>query len=247
MLSAISETMRNLFGPQAINGALASTVDETCEARAIISEATAQIRQWLAERQSLERELEVAKERQQSIRAQLDLVAPAAERAAKAREADAADRKKRMEAGNPCADTKLTDAVETAERELREAERNATAAEAALPALEELTREAQAALAQNIDAVDLAIWRRRLAELSLQLPEVRSAAAIVAEFATRVATLKDIGIRHRLYNTPRGSVPAEWSEVCTIEPPTVEPWSNGILAEIDYLRRLREDPEATFD
>ena len=146
MLTAIQRTMNGLFGPEAINGALAHVPDELGEAHAIISQASAEIRRRLGERKDLERDFEAAKEREQTIREQLELVAPATERAHRAHEADAADRQKRMEAGAPGSDPKLTAAVEAAERALREATRNAEAAEAALPALEAKTRDAHAAL-----------------------------------------------------------------------------------------------------
>jgi DNA repair exonuclease SbcCD ATPase subunit len=247
MLGTISETMRNLFGPQAINGALAHVPDELGEAHAIISQATAEIRRRLGERKGLERDFEAAKEREQTIREQLDLVAPALERVKRARDTEAADRRSRMESGAPGSDPKLVAEVEAAECALREVTRNAEAAEAALPALEEQTRDAQAALGRCAEGLDAAVWRRRVAEVSRELPEVRAAAAVLAAFSTRVEALKDVALRHKLYGTPNGSVPGEFSSLCSIAKPREFELRPVISAEIAYLRRLREDPDVAID
>ena len=253
MLGTISETMRNLFGPQAINGALASTVDETVEARATISEATAEIRRRLGERPALRQSIESARGLLESVREQLDLSRPALERVKRAREAEAAGRQESVRKGVPGADPELIAELENAQRDLREARRAESAAHAALGELEARLASAEGELRDSEAAIDAAVWRRRIAEFSLELPEVRAAAAIVSEFATRVAALADASRRWQIYRTPHGTVPKELFEACAITQynsdlqADVERLQPHMRAECAYLRRLREDPDATLD
>ena len=221
--------------------------DEIATARRTIAECNDTIRRCLADSKRLNGELEAARKHESSIRAQLDLVEPARARAREAKDADAADRKLRMQNGNVNADPALSKALDDAERAVREAERNAEAAADVLPGLAERVRELQWEIESTASRLDSAVWRRRMAELMLELPSVRAANALVSDFARRIVALKDIGASYNSYGTPGGYVPDDIIAACKVKQefddsemrPYVQP-------EVQYLKRLRTDPDATL-
>lgn len=209
--------------------------------RAVIAESNAAIRQHLAARAGLEQALEEARARVARAREQLDLAGPALERAREAKDADAADRERRAREGTFDSDPALVEALEHAERAVREAERTEDAARAALPSLEAQVRDAEEAIARGAEAIDSLVWRRRMAELALEFPEVQAAAQTVMRFKERIAALADVSLRHRLYSVPSGGIPEEFVKVG--ETYTSEKDRRRLIdAEVAYLRRLRSDP-----
>ena len=210
-----------------------SEQDELVAARTAIEAANAEIRQQVASRERLQRDLHRAQDLRDRARDQLGQVGPAEERLRAAQAASAGDRKARALAGTPGSDPALVQAIADAQRELENAQAAEEAAQAALPELEQRVREAADALAEASEAIDYAVWRRRMAEFSIELPEVRAAAAIVSDFARRIAALSDVNLRWKVYNTPHGSIPVELSDACAI--PTR--FSDTELREYIRLRR----------
>lgn len=226
----------------------ADNSDEMSVARTTIAEANAEIRECLADHKRLERAVKSARALAERARSQLELVGPASERARQAREADTADRQRRVQAGKLDFDSALSDAVERTEREVREAERAEAAARAVLPGLEERVRDADRELEHNGERIDSAVWRRRRAELMLELPQVRAANDVVANFARRLIALKHIGSEGRFYRVPSGSVPPECVEACKLKQEFSEAEMRlYIKPEVAYLQRLRTDPDTTLD
>lgn len=221
--------------------------DEIATARKTIAECNATIRKCLSESKRLNVELVTAREHEARIRDQLGLVEPARERAREAKDADAADRKSRMQKGEPGSDPALSKALDEAEQAVREAERNAEAAAEVLPGLAERVRELQWEIENTASRRDGAVWRRRMAELTLELPAVRAANALLSDFARRIVALKDIGASHNSYGTPGGYVPADIIAACKVkrefENAEMRPY---VQPEVQYLKRLRTDPDATL-
>lgn len=221
---------------------------EKAEARATIAAANEEIRQHIAGRVRLARDLEQARTLEERTREHLGLVGPAEERLRLAQEADAADRKRRALAGSPGHDPKLAAAIKKAQHEVEEAQAAEDAAEAALPALSAKVREAQDVIEFAAEQVDWAIWKRRMAELSLELPEVRAAASIVADFSRRIAALADVSLRHKLHGTPSGRIPDKFRDACAVPLRfTDTELQDYIRTERTYLKTLRTDPEAQPD
>ncbi len=231
MIGAIVERVGTFFGPSP---------------KAEIAEARKTIREQIAERPRLQRELEQAQVRFATAEAARDLVGPAQERVEAAKAAADADRRQRMLAGTPGIDQKLAAALERAERELAEAEQNEEAARSTLPTLKARVTEAQDALKTNAEAVDAAVWSIRVSELEAELPAVKEAVATVAAFQRQVAVLSDVGLRHKLYMAPGGSVPAELKRAADL--PKIDLSSASMQAEIraEYqrLRQMRSNPDA---
>lgn len=231
MIGTIVERVGTFFGPSP---------------RAEIASARETIRKQIAERPKLQRELEQAQEKQQTAEASLYISGPAQERVRVAKAAADEDRRQRMLAGTPGIDPKLAAALERAERELAEAEQNEEAARSTLPTLQARVAEAQDALKTSAELVDAAVWSIRVSELEAELPAVKEAVATVAAFQRQVAVLSDVGLRHKLYGTPAGSVPAELKRAADL--PKIDLSSASMQAEIraEYqrLRQLRSNPDA---
>lgn len=238
--------LSNLFpAPPLAAAAMAPSTDDVGDARAAIAEATQAIRRHREALEQAKATLEAARALEERTREQLELTGPAESRLAAAREADAEERKRRALAGTPGTDPRLTAAIDTAQRALEEAEAAEEAARAALPTLSARTREAAQAV-RNVEVErDAAVWNLRMAQVALELPEVRAAYAVLSEFARKLAVLSDVGLRGRLYSTPTGSVPVEFLELCAV--PNFSPDGPDIRAECEYLKRLRADPEAQSD
>lgn len=234
-MKAITGKVRRLFG------------DERAETRATIAEASEEIRRLINERPQLERELALCQERVDRAREQLELVDPARTRLEQAKLADAADRRRRVEDGTPGSDPELVATVKAAQDALADAEAGELAAKESLPGLEQRLREKEEAIENAARRIDAAVWRRRMAELSLQLPEVRAAAATLTDFRRELAAVADVALRSKLYGTPSGDIPKDMFDACAITP-FAETLDSGLRSavhgEIVYLRRLRDDPGA---
>lgn len=209
--------LSNLFpAPPLAAAAMAQHPDDTAAARAAITEAANAIRQYGAALEKAKADLEAARTLEERTREQLELTGPAESRLSAAREADADERRRRALAGTPGTDLALVQAIATAQRALEEAQAAEEAARAALPTLSARTREAAQAIRDIEVERDAAVWRLRMAQIALDFPEVRSAYAVLAEFARQLAVLSDVGLRGRLYSTPTGSVPIEFLELCAV-------------------------------
>jgi hypothetical protein len=226
---------------------MAPSIDDVSDVRAAIAEATEAIRQHRAALEHAKVDLEAARTLEERTREQLELVGPAEGRLAAAREADADERKRRALAGTPGTDPALVKAIATAQREVEEAQAAEEAARAALPTLSARTRESEQAVRYVEVQRDAAVWNLRMAQVALELPEVRSAYATLCEFAHKLAVLSDVGLRGGLYSTPTGSVPIEFLEACAMPNFSPDELRFDIHAEVDYLKRLRADPEALAD
>ncbi len=235
--------LSNLFpAPPLAAAAVAQYPDEAVDAKAEITEAAEAIRQYGAALEKAKADLESSRALEARTSEQLELVGPAEGRLAAAREADAEERKRRALAGTPGTDPALVKAIATAQRALEEAEAAEEAARAALPTLAARTREAEQAIRDIEVERDAAVWNLRMAQVALELPEVRSAYAVLAEFARKMKVLSDVGMRGKLHGTPVGVVPDDFMELCTI--PNFWPEAPEVHDEVVYLKRLRADPEA---
>ncbi len=214
--------------------------------KAEIAAARKTIREQIAERPRLQRELEQAQARCAAAEAALELVDPARAAHTAAVAAVDEDRRERLLAGKNGCDPKLEAVAESAERALRSAEATQAAAEAVLPTLQARVAEAEDALKTSAELVDAAVWSIRIAELAAELPAVKEAVATVAAFQRQVAVLSDVGLRHKLYMAPGGSVPAELKRAADL--PKIDLSSASMQAEIraEYqrLRQMRNDPDA---
>ena len=223
MIGALSGRLTNWFAPS----------DNTANLRG-------EIRRLSASRPALERELQEANVRLRTAEESLNLVGPAQAALESAQQADAADRRKRMEAGNTTADPKLSAAVAAAEHALVEAERTQAAASAALPALKRRLSEAQQAVANCTEQIDALAWQVRMSELTNKVPEVQRAVATATAFQNEVNTLRYVAARHKAYRTPNGSVPRDVVALCKLPDILDEPPQAEIRAEVERLRRLRD-------
>ncbi len=172
-----------------------------------------EIRRLIAERPKLERELEAAQERLRVAEAALDLVGPAQAAFESTQQADAADRRKRMEEGTTTPDPALTAKVAAAEAALVEAERTQAAAEAALPTLRRRVAEVTDAIKDNASQIDSYIWQVAVSELAADAPAARQAAETLTTFRRSVATLAEVGRRPGFFGAPRGRVPRELLDI----------------------------------
>ena len=168
-----------------------------------------EIRRLIASKPALERELTAAQERLHTAEGSLDLVAPAQAALEAAQTADATDRQRRMESGDPTADPKLSAAIAQAEAAVAEATRVQTAAEAALPTLKRKVAEAEEAVKSCAAQIDATIWQLAVSELASDAPAARQAAETLATFRHRAATLAEVGRRPGFFGGPRGVVPRE--------------------------------------
>ena len=221
---------------------MAPSTDDVGDGRAAIAEAANAIRQYGEALEKAKADLESARALEARTGEQLELVGPAESRLAAAREADADERKRRALAGTPGTDPALVKAIAAAQRALEDAEAAEEAAQAALPTLAARTREAAQAIKDIELERDAAVWRLRMAQVALELPEVRAAYATLCEFARKMKVLSDVGMRGKLHGTPVGVVPGEFMELCTI--PNFWPEAPEVHDEVVYLKRLRADPEA---
>ena len=231
MIATIAEKIGGLFG-QASNP------------RADIKQARAAIRAALAIRPALERALEEAEARVAMAEAALEAVGPAQTAAAAAEAADAEDRKARMLAGKVGADPKLAEAVTITRTRADDAERMAEAARAVMPTLAERVRDARQAVKSNDERIDSAAWRIAVAELAADADAAQQAADVVAAFQRRTAVLADVGIKHKLYAVPGGSVPAELKQIGVMPKLNADSLRTEILAVVKRMRALRTDADA---
>jgi hypothetical protein len=240
--------LNTLFpAPPLAAAAMAPSIDDVGDARAAIAEATQAIRRHREALEQAKAALESARALEERTREQLELTGHAEGRLAAAREADASERKRRALAGAPGTDPALVKAIAKAQRELEEAEAAEEAARAALPTLAARTREAAQAIRDIELERDAAVWNLRMAQIALELPDVRSAYAVLAEFARKLAVLSDVGLYGKSYGAMRGSVPPDFLELCAAPSFSRDELSFDIHAEVDYLKRLRVDPEAQSD
>ena len=240
--------LSNLFpAPPLAATAMAQYPDEAVDAKAAIDEAANAIRQYGEALEQAKAALESARALEARTGEQLELVGPAESRLAAAREADADERKRRALAGTPGTDPALVKAIAAAQRALEDAEAAEEAARAALPTLSARTREAEQAIRDIELERDAAVWKLRMAQVALELPEVRSAHAVLSEFARKLAVLSDVGLYGKSYGAMRGSVPPDFLELCAAPSFSRDELSFDIHAEVDYLKRLRDDPEAQAD
>ncbi len=231
MIATIAEKIGGLFG-QASNP------------RADIKQARAAIRAALAIRPALERALEEAEARVAMAEAALEAVGPAQTAAAAAEAADAEDRKARMLAGKVGADPKLAEAVTITRTRADDAERMAEAARAVMPTLAERVRDARQAVKSNDERIDSAAWRIAVAEIAADADAAKAAADVVAAFQKRVAVLQDVGVKHKLYSAPGGSVPAELKRIGELPKVSTDSLRAEIKVAYERLRRLRTDADA---
>lgn len=200
----------------------------------------AEIRRLIASKPALERELETAQDRLRTAEGSLCLVAPAQAALEAARQADASDRKRRMEGGDPTADPALIAAVATAEAALTEAEHTQTAAEAALPTLRRRVAEATDAIKDNAEQIDATAWQIRMLELTAKGSEVQRAVATVTAFQREVSALRYVAARYKGYRTLNGSLPRDVVALCKLPNVPDEPPQAAIRAEVERQRRLRD-------
>ena len=231
MIGAIAEKLGGLFS-------------QTSNPRVEIKAARAAIRAALASRPGLERALAEAEARVAGAEAALAAVGPAQAAAAAAEAADAEDRKARMLAGKSDADPKLAEAVTATRARAEDAERMAEAARAVLQTLAERVRDALQAVKSNDERIDSAAWRIAIGELAADAPAAQQAADVVAEFQRRVAVLADVGVKHKLYSVPGGSVPAELKRIGDLPKVSTDSLRTEILGTAKRLRALRTDPDA---
>ena len=223
MIGALSGRLTNWFAPS----------DNTANLRG-------EIRRLSASRPALERELQEANVRLSTAEESLNLVGPAQAALEAARQADAADRRTRMESGITVADPKLSAAVAAAEHALVEAERTQAAASAALPALKRRLSEAQQAVANCTEQIDALAWQVRMSELTNKVPEVQRAVETVKAFQNEVSVLRYVLARRKLYHTPLGTVPRDVVTLCTLPNAPDQPPQAAIRAEVERQRRLRD-------
>ena len=231
MIGAIAEKLGGLFS-------------QTSNPRAEIKSARATIRKALADRPALERALEEAEGRVAMAESALEAVGPAQAAAAAAEAAAAADLEQRVLDGKSDADPKLAEQVAATRARAEDAERMAEAARAVLPTLTERVREAKQALKSNSEKVDTACWQIILGELELDAPAAKAAAETVAAFQKRVTVLADVGLRHKLYGVPNGSVPLSLRRVAELPKIDADSLRGEIKAAYERLRRLRSDADA---
>ena len=231
MIGALAEKLGGLFG-------------QTSNPRADIKQARAAIRAALASRPALERALAEAEARVAGAEAALAAVGPAQAAAAAAEAADAEDRKQRVLDGKAAADPRLTEQVTVTRARAEDAERMAEAARAVMPTLAERVRDAKQALKSNSEKVDTACWQIILGELELDAPAAKAAAETVAAFQKRVTVLTDVGLRHKLYGVPNGSVPLSLRRVAELPKIDADSLRGEIKAAYERLRRLRTDADA---
>lgn len=231
MIGAIAEKLGGLFG-------------QTSNPRADIKQARAQIRASLGSRPALERALAEAEARVAMAEAALEAVGPAQAAAAAAEAADAEDRKARMLAGKSDADPKLAQAVMVTRARAEDAERMAEAARAVMPTLAERVRDARQAVKSNDEKIDSAAWRIAVGEIAADADAAQQAADTVAAFQRRTAVLADVGLRHKLYSAPGGSVPAELKQIGVMPKLNVDSLRTEILGAAKRLRALRTDADA---
>ena len=199
-----------------------------------------EIRRLIAERPKLERELQEANVRLSTAESSLDVVGPAQVALEAAQQADAADRKRRMEGGITVADPALTAAITQAEDALLEAQHVQAAAEAALPALRRRVAEAEQAVKSCAEQIDETAWQVRMSELTAKTPEVQRAVETVKAFQREVNVLRYVAARYKAYRTPNGSVPHDVVALCTLPNAPDQPPQAAIRAEVEHQRRLRE-------
>ena len=231
MIGALAEKLGGLFG-------------QTSNPRADIKQARAQIRASLGSRPALERALAEAEARVAMAEAALEAVGPAQAAAAAAEAADAEDRKQRVLDGKAAADPRLTEQVTVARTRAEDAARMAEAARAVMPTLAERVRDARQALKSNDEKIDSAAWRIAVGELAAEADAAQQAADVVAAFQRRVAVLADVGIKHKLYAAPGGSVPADLKRIGDLPKLNVDSLRTEILAVVKRMRALRTDPDA---
>ena len=208
--------------------------------------SAATIRQCRTNLARLKKEHAQAVKREASARAQLNQVEPARAKLASAIEADAADRRKRVESGRFGSSGALRDKIADATAELAEVERADAAVRDVLPDLEAKTREAKSAIESAISRLDEVTWNYRISELERELPEIRAASELLTTWSRRIAGLRDAGLRWKLHGTPHGSVPAEFVKVTVI--PQYDVQSNLVSESLakdskierEYLTRLRD-------
>ena len=231
MIGAIAEKLGGLFS-------------QTSNPRAEIKSARATIRKALADRPALERALAGAEGKVALAETAIAAVGPAQAAAAAAEAADAEDRKARMLAGKSDADPKLAEQVTVTRTRAEDAARMAEAARAVMPTLAERVRDARQALKSNSEKVDTACWQIILGELELDAPAAKAAAETVAAFQKRVTVLADVGLRHKLYGVPNGSVPLSLRRVAELPKIDADSLRGEIKAAYERLRRLRSDADA---
>ena len=231
MIATIAEKLGGLFG-------------QTSNPRAEIKQARAAIRKAISDRPTLERALSEAEARVASADAALEAVGPAQAALAAAEAADAEDRKQRVLDGKAAADPKLAEAVTITRTRADDAERMAEAARAVMPTLAERVRDARQAVKSNDERIDSAAWRIAVAELAADADAAQQAADVVAAFQRRTAVLADVGIKHKLYAVPGGSVPAELKQIGVMPKLNADSLRTEILAVVKRMRALRTDPDA---
>ena len=195
-MSGLADTLRAAFVPEA------SGAKDIRAARANLAR--------------LRKELERAQKLEANARAQLGQVEPVRAKLQKLHEADAEDRRERVESGRTGSSGALRDKIADAERALAESERNEAALHAALPSLEARTRESKWAVESAVSRLDELAWNFRCAELTRELPEVKAAAEVVSDFARRIAVLRDVSRRWKGFNVPHGVTPPELIKACTL-------------------------------
>ena len=163
---------------------------------------------------------------------------------AEIKSARATIRKARMLAGKSDADPKLAEQVTVTRTRADDAERMAEAARAVMPTLNERVRDARQALKSNEEKIDSAAWRIAVAEIAADADAAQQAAETVAAFQRRVAVLADVGIKHKLYAAPGGSVPADLKRIGDLPKLNVDSLRTEILAVVKRMRALRTDPDA---
>ena len=231
MIGAIAEKLGGLFS-------------QTSNPRAEIKSARATIRKALADRPALERALAGAEGKVALAETAIAAVGPAQAAAAAAEAADAEDRKARMLAGKSDADPKLAEQVTVTRTRADDAERMAEAARAVMPTLNERVRDARQALKSNEEKIDSAAWRIAVAEIAADADAAQQAAETVAAFQRRVAVLADVGIKHKLYAAPGGSVPADLKRIGELPKVSTDSLRAEIKVAYERLRRLRTDADA---
>lgn len=242
-----SLALLGLVAPSALL-APAAVHDEVRDARlagAVVA-ARALLRQRQAEQHERFSEREAACAAERLAREQIGAVEVAVEAERTAREADEAYRRAAFERGELAADPLVAARAEAASKALNEAHRSAHAAEAALPTLIARAEDAQIAARTASERIGSAAWDVLVAEIAVRTAHGHACAAALSECYVQLAALEELRRKHRVYGIeadtlPEGLVPFVDTHVeDSILYARMRPFA-------EFVKRLRDDPEAQLD